>query len=94
MRFNERHPALAQIDGGVAIAPRLSRTLQRNEVRRKFHVGRGGTGPALRRIIMAVLLLVKVHLVDVRSAQLFRRLDYHIESKCFCTDVEAGMGRE
>ena len=40
MRFDERHPGLMQIEGGITIAARLRRALQRNEVRRKFHVGR------------------------------------------------------
>ena len=43
MRFHERHPGLLQIEGDTAIAARLHRALQRNEVRRKLHViGRRG----------------------------------------------------
>ena len=45
MHFDERHPGLPQIEGGIAIAARLRCARQRNEARRKFHVGRGGTAP-------------------------------------------------
>ncbi|CAM9557873.1 unnamed protein product, partial [Laminaria digitata] len=40
MRFYERHAGLLQV-GGIAIASRLRRALQRFEVRRKIHAGRG-----------------------------------------------------
>ena len=51
MRFDERHPGLLHIEGGIAIAARLRCALQRNEVQRKFDVGRGGTAPVPHRII-------------------------------------------
>ena len=51
MRFDYRHPILLQIEGDIAIAARLRCALQRTEVRRKFHAGRGGTAPVPRRII-------------------------------------------
>ena len=57
MRFDERHPGLLQIEGGLAIAARLCRALKRNEARRKFHVGRGGTAPAPGRIIIVLSLI-------------------------------------
>ena len=82
MRFDERHPGLLQIEGGIAIAARLRRAPRRSEVRRKFHVGRGGTSPAPRRIIIAIFDLVNGHLVDVSAFQRFRHLTYRIETRC------------
>ena len=57
MRFRERHPGLLQIEGGIAITARLRRALQRNNLRRKFYLGRGGTAPAPRRIIVVAVAL-------------------------------------
>ena len=57
MRFDERHSGLPQIEGGIAIAARLRRDLQRNEVRRTFHVGWEDTAPASRRVITAAVAL-------------------------------------
>ena len=67
MPFDGRHPGLLQIEGGNGTTARRRRALQRHELRRKFHVGPGRTGPEHRRIIIAVLLLVSVHLLDVRA---------------------------
>ena len=75
MRFDERHPGLVQVKGGIAIAARLCRAFQRNEVRREFHVGWGGTAPVPRRITMAVLDLFTNHLVDVSA---FQRFSHHV----------------
>ena len=79
MRFDERYSALLQIEGGIAIAARLRCALQTNEVRRKFHVGRGGTAPVPRRIIIAVFDLFSIHLVDVSAFQRFRHHVCRIE---------------
>ena len=68
-----------QIEGGIAIAARLRYALYRNEVRRKFHVGRGGTAPVPRRIIIAVFDLFSIHLVDVSALQRFRHHVCRIE---------------
>ena len=75
MRFDEGHRGLLQIEGGIAIAARLRCALQKNEVRRKFHVGRGGTAHVPRRIIIAVFDLLSIHLVDVSA---FQRSRHHV----------------
>ena len=55
---------------------------KRSEVLRNFHVGRGGTAPELRRVIIAVFDLVNVHLVDVSAVQRIRRLVYRVATRC------------
>ena len=60
----------------------LSRETKCDEVRRKFHVGRGGTASGPCRIIIAIFDLVNVHLVDVSAFQRFRHLVYRIETRC------------
>ena len=82
MRFDVRHPGLLQRRRGIAIAARLRRALQRHEVRRKFHVGRGGTAPALRGVITSVLDLVYLHLVEeVSAVQRFHHPVYRVAAR-------------
>ena len=85
MRFDGRHSGLLQIKEGIAIAARLCCALQSNEVRRKFHVGRGGTAPVPRRIIIAVFDLFSIQLVDVGTLPNLpvrsREISLHIQRK-------------
>ena len=55
MRFDERHPGLLQIEGGIAIAARPRRALQEIEVWQKLSSVKGGGGgnPIRRRGIIA-----------------------------------------
>ena len=58
MRFDERHPGLKQVEGGVVIAALLRCPLQEAKARLNLSVRRWHGAPAARPLIVGVLLLV------------------------------------
>ena len=80
--MNDILHGLLQMKGGIAIAARLRRALQRNELRRKFHVGRGGRRPRAPSYHDRYL---RSRLCSPRSRlsafQRFRHV-YRIETRC------------
>ena len=67
VEISQHFASLRERDGGV----------RQRQCLLVFHAGQGGTAPALRRIIIAALDLVKFHLVEVSAVQRFCHLVYH-----------------
>jgi len=71
IRCNHRHPSFRQVQGCVCIPTVLCCPLQDAEVRREFTVGRWGTPPTPRALVillLVLLVLLSLHLRVVTNA--------------------------